>query len=332
MTMSKTSVITTINPAQKTFVKSLLNWQYNVIVVCDIKTPIESWSKEDVTLISADGPQKWSLLAKLLPYNHYCRKNLGYLFAADAGAESILETDDDNYLTADINLWRQLKFKTVSGSRLPNILTEFCDYPIWARGFPLELITTNQEKRLSDTKETDLNRIGVVQSLVNGDPDVDAIFRLTSKNYSPNTRFAPNKGFVFPNGIYTQGNTQATLWTKRELFHLTYIPASVSFRFCDILKMYVAQRCMWEYDQKMAVVSPFFQQVRNAHDCMADFKSECSMYMCLHDLLVRILPSITLRGQIDDLVIVYERLAHEGVVKNQELTTVRAWVEAFESL
>ena len=35
-------------------------------------------------------------LGQNLPYNHYARKNIGYLVAASRGAEIIIETDDDN--------------------------------------------------------------------------------------------------------------------------------------------------------------------------------------------------------------------------------------------
>jgi hypothetical protein len=35
-------------------------------------------------------------LPKLLPENHYARKNLGYIRAVRLGAESIFDTDDDN--------------------------------------------------------------------------------------------------------------------------------------------------------------------------------------------------------------------------------------------
>jgi hypothetical protein len=35
-------------------------------------------------------------LSELLPYNHYCRKNLGYLYAIKKGYKIIYETDDDN--------------------------------------------------------------------------------------------------------------------------------------------------------------------------------------------------------------------------------------------
>ena len=59
---------------------------------------------------------------------------------------------------------------------------------------------------------------------------------------------------------------------------------------------------------------------------MKDFKSEVSMYKCLHKLLTDILPSIKLKGDIDDIVRVYEVLKKENIVKNQELTTLKLFL------
>ena len=50
----------------------------------------------------------------------------------------------------------------------------------WPRGFPLEAIKDLRTKTAPfKRKSFPLRRIGVVQSLANNDPDVDAIFRLT---------------------------------------------------------------------------------------------------------------------------------------------------------
>ena len=35
------------------------------------------------------------------PLNHYARKNIGYLYAIQNGADIIYDTDDDNYPNAD---------------------------------------------------------------------------------------------------------------------------------------------------------------------------------------------------------------------------------------
>lgn len=322
----KTCVITTINDIEKTFIKNLIDTDYTCIIVGDKKTDPQSYkNKNNINYIPPECVT-FPELSQSLPYNHYCRKNLGYLHAIKQGARTILDTDDDNFPTSDIYEWKKLKHKLVTGPTMPNTLAHFSNSYIWSRGYPLEYINKQSKLLIDEISETSLNRVGIVQSLVNGDPDVDAIFRLTSQSYMQNFEFQPGKCCIMNQGIYSQGNTQATLWVNPQLFHLLYIPVTVSFRFCDILKMYVAQRCMWEYNSLFAITSPFFHQTRNAHDYMKDFESEVSMYKCLHNLLTSILPSIKLKGEIDDIVRVYEVLKKERIVLDDELTTLKLFL------
>jgi hypothetical protein len=165
--------------------------------------------------------------------------------------------------------------------------------------------------------------------LAEGDPDVDAIYRLTNKNYNQNIIFDKNKGFILEKGSYTQGNTQGTYWMDKRLFHLLYIPCTVSFRYCDILKMYIAQRCMWEYNKLFCYISPVIRQDRNEHSYMSDFKSEYSMYISLVELLDDIFVGIELKGEKEDLREIYGKLYERGIVKKLELELVDEWLKLF---
>lgn len=322
----KTAIITTINDINDTFIKNLIDENYNCIIVGDKKTNPQNYQSEKSVIYVPADCESFPEISRSLPYNHYCRKNLGYLHAIRQGVKSVLDTDDDNFPKSDIYDWKKLEHTSVVGPNLPNVLNHFSNTHIWSRGYPLELINKENELLLEKINEIDLNKVGIVQSLVDGDPDVDAIFRLTSQEYTENFKFLSGKSCIFNRGIYSQGNTQATLWIDPQLFHLLYIPVTVSFRFCDILKMYVAQRCMWEYDSLFAVTSPFFHQTRNAHNYMKDFESEVSMYKCLHKLLTDILPSIKLKGDIDDIVRVYEVLKKEKIVQDHELITLKLFL------
>ncbi len=62
-----------------------------------------------------EGCDYWSLerqetleykLASIIPTRHYARKNLGYLLALQNGAETIIETDDDNF--PQVDFWQIL--------------------------------------------------------------------------------------------------------------------------------------------------------------------------------------------------------------------------------
>lgn len=323
----KTAIITTINDLQDTFVPNFLEDGYKCIIVGDKKTNAESYTNTPgVDYVPAEC-NVFSDLSETLPFNHYCRKNLGYLHAIKSNVGSILDTDDDNFPVSDIYDWRSLDQSVISSSNVPNILKHFSNKHIWSRGYPLELVNDDISMSLQAAGAEDVATVGVIQSLVNGDPDVDAIFRLTSGDYDKDFSFDDNKCFIMSQGTYSQGNTQATLWCNPDIFHLLYIPVTVSFRFCDILKMYVAQRCMWEYGLNFAVTSPFFKQTRNAHDYMTDFESETSMYACLLKLLKNVLPNVKLQGDVDDLVRVYECLYKNDIVTSQEIDTVKLYIK-----
>jgi hypothetical protein len=72
----------------------------------------------------------------------------------------------------------------VSGSLLnPYPLLGAPDFPTWPRGFPLEHVETEATWNVSVLTAASLPRasVGVLQSLANHQPDVDAVFRMTRK-------------------------------------------------------------------------------------------------------------------------------------------------------
>ena len=97
--MSFYSVITSINPPNKC-TDSVANASFidKLIVVADKKSPKDYPQSNCVyfDLISQKS-SKFSL-ERSIPFNHYSRKNLGYLLAIKMGAKYIYDTDDDNFL------------------------------------------------------------------------------------------------------------------------------------------------------------------------------------------------------------------------------------------
>ena len=92
-------VITTINKpnkAMKTLAKIALQNEIQFVIVGDLKTP-EAIRELDAVYLDVYKQKKYfNKLASLIPYNHYARKNLGYLYCIQNGTEIIQETDDDN--------------------------------------------------------------------------------------------------------------------------------------------------------------------------------------------------------------------------------------------
>tara|TARA_B110000908_G_C10254615_1_gene454515 strand:+ start:1493 stop:2497 length:1005 start_codon:yes stop_codon:yes gene_type:complete len=320
-------IITTINEYKNTSIKEYSKYDYNIVIVGDLKTPHNTYLNDNLKYINPKD-ELFSNFSKLLPFNHYCRKNLGYLYAINNNANLIFDTDDDNYPLSNFNSWNKIidKSQTIINPKFPNVMSLFTKKNIWPRGYPLELIKKKQPIKLQNSTVNERKRIGIIQSLAQGDPDVDAIYRLTNENYNDEIMFDKNKSFILQTKIYTQGNTQATLWVDKDIFHLLYIPCTVSFRFCDILKMYIAQKCIWEYNKLFCYISPIVMQDRNDHNFMDDFKSEFSMYISVLNIINNIFENIKLNGNKNDLFIIYEKLYENNIVKELELKLIREWL------
>jgi len=178
--MKKDIVITSIfNPTEAVIQFSKMD-EYQLIVVGDKKTP-EDWNCDNVDYISVLHQEKLDFkLAKVLPYNHYCRKMLGYLKAMQNGANYIIDTDDDNIPKDN---WGFPEFEgkydcIIKGEGFINVYQLYTKQKIWPRGLPLKLINTPFE--LEKKIEVKQCKVGIWQGLADEDPDVDAIYRLTN--------------------------------------------------------------------------------------------------------------------------------------------------------
>ena len=96
--MKKAIVITTINKPNECIEKWAKKTEYNLVIVGDKKTPQNYSVPGSEVLQINDQNEKYNKLSKLLPLNHYTRKNIGYIHAINSlGAEAIFDTDDDNF-------------------------------------------------------------------------------------------------------------------------------------------------------------------------------------------------------------------------------------------
>ena len=329
----KCIIITSINSYENTFIKNFDAFDYDIIVVGDLKTDHSTYlDKNNIIYIHPyTNDEQLQLFSNIIPFNHYSRKNVGYLYAIKHNYDVIFDTDDDNLPLDNFINWDKLEnTKIITEPKMPNIYSLFTKKHIWPRGFPLELINKYEEIKFNDYVMPLNSNIGIYQSIAVGDPDVDAIFRLTNENYNKEIYFDTNKSFVLNKNIYTQGNTQITFWTCKELFHLLYIPCTTSFRFCDILKMYIAQKCMWEYDKLLCYISPIVKQIRNDHNLMTDFESEYPMYISVFKIINNIFENIKLNGNTNDIMIVYKELLIHNIVKDKEIVVLEKWLNEIQ--
>ena len=98
----KSVIITSINSLATTSIEHFLKYDCDVIIVGDLKTPHDTYLDKDLKYIHPEDTL-FGNFEKLLPYNHYCRKNIGYLYAITNGSDTIFDTDDDNYPLNNFN-------------------------------------------------------------------------------------------------------------------------------------------------------------------------------------------------------------------------------------
>ena len=327
--MKKTVVITTIfEPSEAVKIISSLP-DTNLIVVGDKKTP-KDWNCGDAKFISVDQQLELGFqLGSLLPYNHYCRKMIGYLAAAKESADIIIDTDDDNLPKSN---WGFPQFAGNYQSIVPdqsfvNIYQWYTQHKIWPRGLPLDLISTSFNLK-SLSKERPCN-VGIWQGLADDDPDVDAIYRLTSDEACT---FESAEPVVLSKGTVCPFNSQNTA-IRKELFALLYLPASVTFRFTDILRGLVAQPIMWNAGYDLGFTEATVVQERNPHDLMKDFVSEVPLYLRGHDVIDIVSKALVPEESVEDnLRRAYSALHAEDIVSHDELATLDAWLGDLSSI
>jgi hypothetical protein len=296
-----------------------------LVVVGDQKSPAD-WSEANVTYLSvADQEALGFRLSTKLPFNHYGRKMMGYLYAIRAGAELIVDTDDDNIPYDD---WHfpasEGTFATSPKNRgFVNIYKNFTSHHIWPRGYPLDLIR-NQAHVLQDAEFSEEKvKIGVWQGLSDGDPDVDAIFRLVD---NAEVFFDKRPPIVLAEGTLCPFNSQNTA-IRRELFPLLYLPAYVTFRFTDILRGLVAQPIMWASGYRLGFTKATVLQVRNPHDYVKDFESEIPCYLHPNRVIAAVRRAIDPGNTVsENLRRAYAELALENIVSAEEIDLLELWL------
>ena len=282
-------VITSINKPNKVIEKyySLSkNNKINFIIIGDKKTP-EYPSKYNFYNLKSQKNFKF-ILNKSLPINSYSRKNIGYLVAMQNNSKIILETDDDNFPKSTFfhNLELQKKLRLLSGPKWINIFKIFQKKnkdAIWPRGFPLDEINTIHKIKVTKKLITS----PIQQRLCDGNPDVDAIFRLTKKN---KFHTFDKKNFALNNKSICPFNSQNTVWHE-QCFPLMYLPSYCTMRATDIWRGFIALRILRNYNWNLSFLKSTVIQNRNVHDLLDDFNLEYPVYKntkILNDILYNV--------------------------------------------
>ncbi|RCN48272.1 hypothetical protein ANCCAN_05687 [Ancylostoma caninum] len=294
LTLNKKWIVVTSTNLPTDDIKRLANISgWELAVVGDTKTP-KTWSWKGVHFLGVEDQQRLGYrIVRNLPYRSYTRKNIGYLYAIEHGAEWIYDTDDDNK-PYGLGLEQFDYTEAISGlrygcnhvekslsSKLFNPYRFFGNDYMWPRGFPLSYLQshTNGPDRYCLCHK--MRAAAVQQGLVHKDPDVDAIYRLLHADKRAGLNEAFNKmapSVILEKGTYAPWNSQNTLF-NRKAFFILYLPVTVAFRVTDIWRSYFAQKLLHMIGENIAFYPVNAIQIRNAHNYLSDFESERDVYL-----------------------------------------------------
>jgi len=270
--------------------------------------------------------------SRLAPVRNYCRKNFAYLEAIKRGADIIVETDDDNIPDTTFFQPRVLskQRKVVDAPGWVNVFKYFTESElIWPRGFNLEKA---KDKVIPfDDLRFEIINCPIQSGMVNGDPDVDAIYRLL---FPPMFTFEHTQREVaLSNRSVCTFNTQNTTFF-REAFPLLYQPATPMFREADIVRSLVIQRLLRETDRLILFHGPNVTQQRNEHSLLDDLRQEVRLYAHVSQIQedlseLKFAGSIT---QLEKMHMCYEVFIKYGMVDRFEHRLIDAWQEDLSTI
>ncbi len=276
--MSKFIVTTTIqSPTEATLQYSQIdNWK--LIVVGDKKTPHEEYQELNCIYLTPEDQEDLNKdLSDSIGWNCIQRRNLGFLYSYLNGAEVVATVDDDNipydFWGEDVYIDKEIDveiFESENGYFDPLSTTNHND--LWHRGYPIEKVPTkNNIKSIGIEKR----KVLVQADLWNGDPDIDAICRLSKQpevNFNIKKPFASNQISPF--------NSQNTFLSREVLpFYMMYPKVG---RMDDIWASYTVQK---QFPNSVIYNKATVYQERNEHDIVLDLEREIIGYRNTLNLL-----------------------------------------------
>lgn len=334
MSRDRWIVLTTIQPPTPALaaMSDLCAGEWGIVVVGDIGMSGD-WSHAGAEFLSVERQKEmFGAFADMIPYRHYCRKNLGYLYAIQNGAKLIIDIDDDNipYESFGRGLDRNVTGRLLNGAQWINVYKHFIeDTRIWPRGLPLDEIETTGN--LSAHSQS--FACPIQQFLADNDPDVDAIFRLTTTGEFFFRKNAPP--VVLERECWSPFNSQNTVFFG-DAFPLLYLPCHVSFRMTDIWRSFVAQAALWQQDLRVSFHAPTVQQHRNKHDLRKDLAQELIGYVSnrkIAQTLSEVRQTISPGDSLENIALrLWQSLESIGIIRPEEIAILREWFVQCKSI
>jgi hypothetical protein len=275
--MKKTIVTTTINPPTKATLEFCQREDFDFIIVGDLKTPHDDYKALEKKfpqvkyLSPEEQEEKYKDLSDSIGWNCIQRRNLGFVHAYLEGYEIIASIDDDNIPYEDwgknIMVGKEVECDLYSTDNIvfdPLSVTNH-NY-IWHRGFPIDLL----DKRDRVEYKGKIKRKILVQAdLWDGDPDIDAMARLTIK---PIVKFE-NINSPYCSNVISPFNSQNTFLSREVMKYYMMLP--FVGRMDDIWASYILQ---YHFSENLIYYKPTVYQERNKQDLIKNLENELLGY------------------------------------------------------
>ena len=278
--MKKIIVTTTINSpteATKKFAEKSQRDGWLFIIVGDTKTPHNEYFElekkySNVKYLSPEEQERnYKEISDVIGWKTIQRRNVGFIAAYKMGADIIATVDDDNIPYEN---WGQNLYvgKTIDVDLYDPELEVFDplsitkDNHIWHRGYPIEYL---QKRHRVEYKGKIKRKVLVQADLWDGDPDIDAMARLTYKpivKYSDITEpYCSNKIAPF--------NSQNTFLSREVIPFYSVLP--FTGRMDDIWGSYILQHY---FPNSVIYNKASVYQDRNVQDLITNLEKEIIGY------------------------------------------------------
>ena len=332
--MKNSIVLTTINKLNANIKKLIFLSEQNdleLIVIGDKKTPKNFNLKYGNYYNIQDQKKLRFNFSKICPLNSYSRKNIGYLVSIQNGNETIIETDDDNYPKNNFLKFLDLKHEVNEIKEIgwTNVYKKFTkkNLNIWPRGLPLNKIEKSPTFKNKKVRKNFYLKQGVCE----GNPDVDAIYRIINKNI--NIKFKNEYKFSLGKA-FSPINSQNTIWSKI-LFPLMYLPVTCTMRATDIWRGLIALNIISNDNLSVLFYGTTMKQNRNFHVLENDLMDELPLFESVENAF-EILKNLKLKkGPQNYLVNLhksYDYLIKNDIFDKKEMFYLNSWIRDINKL
>lgn len=270
--MKKIIVTTTIQSPTKATKLFAEKEGWTLIVVGDTKTPHDDYKDINcIYLHPHEQEERYKEISDLIGWKTIQRRNIGFIHAYNLGADIVATVDDDNIpydcwgenLLLNKEIEVDLYEPTQSNYFDPLSVTNRND--LWHRGYPIEdlQIKNNVEYRGKIKK-----KFLVQADLWDGDPDIDAICRLSKM---PCVKF--NDINPFTSSKMSPFNSQNTFLTREVLPYYMVLP--FVGRMDDIWGGYLVEK---KFGSCVVYNKATVYQERNPQDLVKNLENEIIGY------------------------------------------------------